>query len=53
MSNNGTRTLGFILLIVWGACFAIPRWVEALALFVVLPGMIFVGIIKSVFDGAK
>jgi hypothetical protein len=48
LSHEGTRAIGVVLLIPY-LIFIFPRIIEAVALFVVLPAMIVVGIFKGIF----
>jgi len=48
-----TKPIGIVLLVLWGIFFAAPRFLEFVALFVVLPGMIFVGGIKGILRQFK
>lgn len=48
MVNTGTKPLGILLFIVW-VFVAASRWIEGVALFVVLPFMLIVGVVKSIF----
>lgn len=52
LSVTGLRPLGFVLLVAWGF-FAVPRMLEGIALFVFLPAMICIGLIKGVIRQFK
>jgi len=40
LSNESKRGFGVLLLLAWLLFFAVPRWIEGFAVFIVLPGMV-------------
>jgi len=47
LSTEGGKGLGVILLVIWGI-FIIPRILEGVCLFVVLPFLVLVGMLKGI-----
>jgi len=48
-----TKPIGIVLLILWGIFFAAPRFLEFIALFVVLPTLVVGGIFKGAIKQLK
>jgi len=53
MCRPQTRAIGTVLFLAWLFLFMIPRVVEFIALFVVLPGMLAVGVIRGIIKRLK